>query len=189
MTMSMLQCLGDFEDAYQKRIDELTTYRNEGRKVVGSFCLFVPDEIIYAAGAARVILCGGRNATVSLAEEYLPRDICPLVKSSFGSVVSAACNRRDVCPHFNLIDTVAEATCDAKKKMHELLNQHIPTYVIDLPQKPDSAAGIAYYAMQLEQFKDAMEGLTSTLITDDRLRHEFKSANETRSLLHRLYAL
>jgi benzoyl-CoA reductase/2-hydroxyglutaryl-CoA dehydratase subunit BcrC/BadD/HgdB len=137
-----------------------------------------------------VILCGGRNATVSLAEEYLPRNICPLVKSSFGSVVSTECSGGDACPHFNLIDmVVAEATCDAKKKMYELLNEYIPTYVMDLPQKPDSAAGIAYYTAQLEQFKDVMEELTGTLITDDRLRQEIKSANETRSLLHSLYEL
>ena len=190
ITTYTLQCLSDFEDAYQRRINELTARRNQARKIVGTFCLFVPDEIIYAAGADRVILCGGRNATVSLAEEYLPRNICPLVKSSFGSVVSTECSGGDACPHFNLIDmVVAEATCDAKKKMYELLNEYIPTYVIDLPQKPDSPAGIAYYTVQLEQFTDAMEGLTGTLITDDRLRREIKSANETRSLLHRLYEL
>jgi benzoyl-CoA reductase/2-hydroxyglutaryl-CoA dehydratase subunit BcrC/BadD/HgdB len=187
---SHLPCLSGFEDAYQRRIDELIARRNEGRKIVGTFCLFVPDEIIYAAGADRVILCGGRNATVSLAEEYLPRNICPLVKSSFGSVLSTQCRGSDACPHFNLIDMViAEATCDAKKKMYELLNEYIPAYVIDLPQKPDSPAGVAYYTVQLEQFKDVMGGLTGTIVTDDRLRREIKSANETRSLLHRLYEL
>jgi benzoyl-CoA reductase/2-hydroxyglutaryl-CoA dehydratase subunit BcrC/BadD/HgdB len=84
---------------------------------------------------------------------------------------------------------VAETTCDAKKKMYELLNQYIPTYVIDLPQKPESPTAIAYYAEQLEQLKDAMERLTGTTATDDNLRTEIRSANETRSLLHRLYEL
>jgi benzoyl-CoA reductase/2-hydroxyglutaryl-CoA dehydratase subunit BcrC/BadD/HgdB len=58
-----LQCLNDFRDVYQKRIAELTARKNEGKKLVGTFCLFVPDEIIYAAGADRVILCGGRGET------------------------------------------------------------------------------------------------------------------------------
>jgi len=61
------------------------------------------------------------------------------VKSSFGSVVSTKCSQGEAFPHFDLIDmVVAEATCDAKKKMYELLNEHIPTYVMNLPQKPES---------------------------------------------------
>lgn len=171
-------------------MDELTARKHEGKKIVGTFCLFVPDEIIYAAGADRVILCGGRGETVSLAEQYLPRNICPLVKSSFGSVVSVECGGGEACPHFNLIDmVVAEATCDAKKKMYELLNNYIPTHVMDLPQKPDRPAAVAYYVEQLELLKHTMERLTGVTATDGDLRREIRSANETRKLLHRLYEL
>jgi benzoyl-CoA reductase/2-hydroxyglutaryl-CoA dehydratase subunit BcrC/BadD/HgdB len=135
-------------------------------------------------------LCGGRGETISLAEQYLPRNICPLVKSSFGSVVSVECPDEEACPHFNLIDmVVAEATCDAKKKMYELLNHYIPTHVIDLPQKPESPAALVYYVEQLELLKHAMERLTGVTVTDSDLRREIRSANETRSLLHRLYEL
>ena len=70
-----LQSLNRFKDAYERRIDQLLERRKEGKRIVGTFCLFVPDEIIYAAMADRVILCGGRNATVSLAEEYLPNNL------------------------------------------------------------------------------------------------------------------
>jgi benzoyl-CoA reductase/2-hydroxyglutaryl-CoA dehydratase subunit BcrC/BadD/HgdB len=158
---------------------------------VGTFCLFVPDEIIYAAGADRVILCGGRNATVSLAEEYLPRTICPLIKSSFGSVVSRKCyGVAEACPHFDLVDmVVAETTCDGKKKMYELLNHYIPTYVIDLPQKPESPEALHYYRGELEKFKAAIERFTGSTITDEGLRREIRLANETRRVLKRLYVL
>ena len=191
MTDSALQSLNHFKDAYERRIGQLTARRKEGEKIVGTLCLFVPDEIIYAAKADRVILCGGRNATVSLAEEYLPRTICPLIKSSFGSVVSReCCGVVDACPHFDLVDmVVAETTCDGKKKMYELLDHYIPTYVIDLPQKPESPEALYYYREELEKFKAEMEGLTGSTITDEDLRKEIRSANETRRLLYRLYDL
>ena len=191
MTDSTLQSLNRFKDAYQKRIDQLLARKKEGKQTVGTFCLFVPDEIIYAAGADRVILCGGRNATVSLAEEYLPRTICPLIKSSFGSVVSRKCyGVAEACPHFDLVDmVVAETTCDGKKKMYELLNHYIPTYVIDLPQKPESPEALHYYRGELEKFKAAIERFTGSTITDEGLRREIRLANETRRVLKRLYVL
>jgi benzoyl-CoA reductase/2-hydroxyglutaryl-CoA dehydratase subunit BcrC/BadD/HgdB len=76
----------------------------------------------------------------------LPRNLCPLVKSSFGSIVNKGCLGIKSCPHFNLVDlVVAENTCDSKKKMYELLVDYIPTYVIDLPQKPDSPEALNYF--------------------------------------------
>jgi len=191
MTNYPLRSLNRFKDSYERRIDQLLERRKEGKRIVGTFCLFVPDEIIYAAGADRVILCGGRNATVSFAEKYLPRTICPLIKSSFGSVVSReCCGVAEACPHFDLVDVVvAETTCDGKKKMYELLDRYIPTYVIDLPQKPESPDALRYYRGELERFKAAMERFTGNTITDEGLRREIRLANETRQLLHRFYDL
>ena len=88
--MGRLDSLENFINSYGNRINELGRERTEGRKIVGTFCLYVPDEIIFAAGADRVVLCGGKSDTIPLAEEYLPRSVCPLIKSSFGAVVSSA---------------------------------------------------------------------------------------------------
>lgn len=185
-----LKSLERFNGAYAQRIGQLVRNRKKGKKVVGTFCLYVPDEIVFAAGADRVILCGGRNDTIPAAEEYLPRNVCPLVKSSFGAVVSRSCEVSNACPHFSLVDmVVAEATCDAKKKMYELLGEYVPTYVLDLPQKPDSPEAIKYFTGELEKFKGAMERLTGNRITDARLRKEIRRSNETRRLFQRLYEL
>ncbi len=176
--------------AYGLRIGQLARSKKNGKKVVGTFCLYVPDEIVFAAGADRVILCGGRNDTIPVAEEYLPRNVCPLVKSSFGALVSRDCEGSCACPHFSFVDmVVAEATCDAKKKMYELLGDYVPTYVLDLPQKPDSTEALNYFKGELEKFKAAMEELTGVKVTDAALRREIRRSNETRRLLMRLYEL
>ncbi len=192
--MGRLDSLENFVNSYGNRINELGRERTDGRKIIGTFCLYVPDEIIFAAGADRVVLCGGKSDTIPLAEEYLPRSVCPLIKSSFGAVVSGAsraggtCGTGEACPHFGLVDAiVAEATCDGKKKMYELLGQRMPTYVIDLPQMPDSPGALRYFTGELERFRDYLEGLTGIRTTDDRLAAEIRSANETRLLLKRLF--
>ncbi|WP_327037298.1 MULTISPECIES: 2-hydroxyacyl-CoA dehydratase [unclassified Methanosarcina] len=79
--MTHFETLNYIKNSYSERIRQLTEEKKAGKKIVGTLCLFVPDEIIFAAGADRVILCGGKNDTISIAEQYLPRNICPLVKS------------------------------------------------------------------------------------------------------------
>ena len=122
-----LKSLDYFQKSYDIRVGQLKEKRAKGTKVVGTFCLFVPDEIIFAAGADRIVLCGGRTDTIARAEQSLPRNICPLIKSSFGAVVDACCGGNLSCQHVRLVDVVvAEATCDGKKKMYELLPSICP---------------------------------------------------------------
>jgi len=159
MTNCGLQSLDRYKYAYQRRIDhcEHVEKREQNSE---PFYLLVLDEVIYAAGADRVILCGGRTTSVSLAEEHLPRIICPLIKSSFGSVVSKKrCGAAEAYPHFDVVDTVvAETTCDGKKKMYELLDHYIPTYVIDLPQKPESPEALHCYRGDWKYFLPSFFG-------------------------------
>lgn len=188
--MTHFKSLDYVKNSYNARICQITEERKTGKKVVGTLCLFVPDEIILAAGADRVILCGGKNDTVSIAEQYLPRNICPLVKSSFGSIINDGCSGVRSCSQFGLVDmVVAENTCDSKKKMYELLEDYVPTYVLDLPQRPDSPEAIKYFLEELNKFKSVMEQLTGNKVTVEQLKKEITSLNETRQLLHRLYDL
>jgi len=185
-----LSSLDYFRDSYEVRLAQLNEKRRKGTKIVGTFCLFVPDEIIFAAGADRIVLCGGRTDTIHLAEQYLPRNICPLIKSSFGAIVDACCGGNLSCPHIQLVDVVvAEATCDGKKKMYEILPEYVPTYVLDLPQKPESSEAIDYFLAELRKFGGFMEKLTGNVLTDEVLKREIQSSNETRKLLRRLFDL
>lgn len=138
------------------------------------------------------------SAPISIAEEYLPRNLCPLIKSSFGSVITSTrsgnidqkCRKTNSCPHFGLVDMIiAEATCDGKKKMYEILNQDIPTHVMDLPQKPENQSALEYYMKEVISLKEVLEELTGNSITQYSIRKEIKSTNETRKLLHKLYKL
>jgi benzoyl-CoA reductase/2-hydroxyglutaryl-CoA dehydratase subunit BcrC/BadD/HgdB len=102
--MYYFKSLDHLKNSYSKRICQIVDKRKVGKKLVGTFCLFVPDEIIFTAGADHVILCGVKNDTVSIVEQYLARNICPLVKSSFGSIVNNGCSGVKSCSHFGMLD-------------------------------------------------------------------------------------
>lgn len=70
------------------RIREILDAKKEGRPVVGTFCVYVPEELIIAAGGICIGLCGGSQGPVPDAEKTLPRNICPMVKSAYGFKVA-----------------------------------------------------------------------------------------------------
>ncbi len=163
------------------RIKELNDLRAQGKKVVGAFCIYAPEELAYAADATMVGLCGGADFSVPDAEAVLPRNLCPLIKSFYGFKLNRT------CPYFQSSDlVVGETTCDGKKKVYELLNELVPTYVLEVPHKPDTAQGKAFWFKELEAFKTEMEKLTGNEITAKKLKEAIELINDKRRALKRL---
>lgn len=166
------------------RVEELVKLRNAGNKVVGVFCLYAPEELAYAANATMVGLCGGADFSIPDAEAVLPRNLCPLIKSFYGFKIGLT------CPYFQCCDMlVGETTCDGKKKVYELLDEHVPTYVIEVPHKPDTAQGRSLWLKELEEFKAELERLTGNKITAEKLKAAIELINGKRKALKRLSEL
>jgi len=84
------------------RIQELLEARAEGRPVVGTFCLYVPEEIILAVGGIGVGLCAGANVGTQQAETILPANTCALIKSFVGFELA------NLCPYMKACDLRAD---------------------------------------------------------------------------------
>jgi len=163
------------------RVEELAKLRAAGNKVVGAFCLYAPEELAYAANATMVGLCGGADFSVPDAEKVLPQNLCPLIKSFYGFKVGLT------CPYFQSCDiVVGETTCDGKKKVYELLNEEIPTYVIEIPHKPDTTQGRSLWMKELEAFKAELERITGNKVTAEKLKASIELINNKRKALKRL---
>jgi len=155
--------------------------RGAGRPIVGIMCEFTPREIILAAGAVPVCLCGGSAATIPAAEQYLPANLCPLIKSTFGYHVTGR------NPFLNWADVVvAETTCDGKKKMFELLGASKPMYVLELPQKSDEPDSLEHWVLELRKFQQFLAGRYRVNITDQALRQAIELMNRERGLRRQL---
>ena len=163
------------------RVKELVDHKEKGGKVVGTFCVYVPDEIILAAGGVGVGICGGAQFSIPAAEAILPRNLCPLIKSAFGFKIEK------ICPYFEVADFVmGETTCDGKKKVWELLDSHIPTYVMEVPQmKKDGDKEL--WLEEVKAFKDKMERDAGVEITPEILEENVKLVNNKRKAITRLF--
>jgi benzoyl-CoA reductase/2-hydroxyglutaryl-CoA dehydratase subunit BcrC/BadD/HgdB len=55
----------------------------KGKHIVGILCEYTPRELIMAADAVPVCLCGGSAQMIGPAEEHLPANLCPLIKYGY----------------------------------------------------------------------------------------------------------
>jgi benzoyl-CoA reductase/2-hydroxyglutaryl-CoA dehydratase subunit BcrC/BadD/HgdB len=164
----------------ERNLIALKEAREAGRHAVGTYCLFSPTELILAAGAIPVSLCGTSQKPIPAAEKVLPRNLCPLIKSSYGFAVT------DTCPYFHFADfLLAETTCDGKKKMYELLGELKPIHVMQLPQIQDEAA-LDYWFMEIGRLKTRLEREFGVRITDKALTEAIRLMNEERRSLQAL---
>jgi benzoyl-CoA reductase/2-hydroxyglutaryl-CoA dehydratase subunit BcrC/BadD/HgdB len=166
------------------RIKELRDAQEAGRKVIGTFCVFVPDEIILAADAVSVGLCAGAEFGFAEAERLLPRNTCSLIKSFYGFKLNK------VCPYLEATDmVVGENTCDGKKKAYEIFRDvQSNLYVMDLPQTK-TPRGRDLLKAEYRRFMTELERLSGVTITAERLKKGIERVNSRRRALHRLAQL
>lgn len=158
--------------------------KDQGSHIVGMFCAYTPKEIIYAAGAYPVSLCATSEETIPDAEKHLPKNLCPLIKASYGFAIT------DKCPYMYFSDmVVGETTCDGKKKMYELLGEIKDTHVMQLPQSQDKEHAIKVWKNEVEYFIEVLEKKFNTKITEETLKDAIRLCNEERIILKEFYSL
>ena len=163
------------------RPQELIKAQEEGKKVFGTFCVYVPDELIFAANAIATGLCGGSQFWVPGGEKVLPTNTCPLIKASVGARLDRT------CPFFRIADMyIVETTCDGKKKAWEILGEDVPVHVMDLPQMKREK-DIKAWAEEIKELKKVIEEFTGNKVTAESLSESIKLINNKRKALSRLY--
>lgn len=162
---------------------ELIEAQKKGKKVFGTFCTYVPDEVILAANGIVTGLCGGSQFWVPGGEKVLPVNTCPLIKASVGARLDGT------CPFFKIADMyIGETTCDGKKKAYEILAKEVPTYVMDLPQMKREK-DLRAWVSEIHDLKDVVEKETGVKVTAENLNKAIKVLNNKRKALTRLYNL
>lgn len=162
--------------SHDERVAEIHAFRKDGGKSIGTFCIYVPDEIALAAGVLPIPLCGGTGWSVNYADKMFPRDICPIVRSTFGLSFSGT------CPYKKLKDfAVGETTCDAKKKAWDLVGFK----VMEVPQKKNPVDRDLWHK-EVYAFKEMMEKLSGLAVTAEALGTSIRLLNRRRKALRRI---
>ncbi|WP_054252395.1 double-cubane-cluster-containing anaerobic reductase [Neofamilia massiliensis] len=170
----------EFADQRKNSFLAVKEYKDKNIPVVGSYCTYFPREIAEAAGAATVSLCSTSDETIAEAEKDLPKNLCPLIKSSYGFA------KADKCPFFYFSDVVVgETTCDGKKKMYELMSEFKPVFLMELPNS-QSERSLDLWVQEVIDLKNFLEEKFETEITDEKLLETVKIENNIRKAMKNL---
>ena len=174
----------EFNEQRKAAFIRVKDYKQAGNRLVGFLCSYTPLEIIDAAGAASVALCGTSDEVIPEAEKVLPANLCPLIKSTYGFAYSQK------CPFTYFSDMIiGETTCDGKKKMYELLNELKRTHILHLPQGRDRAYERESWYEECRLLKEELENFYGITITDDDLRAAVRRRNRLRAAQLEMFAL
>ncbi len=165
------------------RVKELMDAKEAGRKIIGTFCVFVPEELSLAVDAIQVGLCAGADAGTEAAETVVPRNTCALIKSFIGFKMAKICPYTESC---DLI--IGETTCDGKKKAYEAFGEMAPMHIMEVPQRKEESDR-ALWKSEVLRLKDELEKLTGKTITAESLKNGIKISNDKRRALQRLNTL
>ena len=155
--------------------------KEQGVPIVGAYCTYFPQEIAMAMGAATVGLCSTSDETIPDAERDLPKNLCPLIKSSYGFA------KTEKCPFFYFSDVVVgETTCDGKKKMYEYMSQFKDVFIMELPNTQGPEA-LKLWKSEIIRFKEYLEKKFDVTITEDEIRDAIRVNNAGRASLKHLY--
>lgn len=165
----------------EQNLMDIEAHKEKGNHVIGFYCLYGPTELAVAADAIPLPLCGTRQDPIDAAEEVLPRNLCPLIKSSYGFAAT------DTCPFFRFSDMiVADTTCDGKKKMFEIMSDLKPVHVLQLPQNQVPALSLGPWKAEIETLITVLENRTSRQITPEKISAAIRLMNRERQAKKRL---
>jgi len=166
-----------------QRMVEINELRAQNKPAVGTFCIFVPEEIVVGAGGSCYGLCGGSPATIADAETELPRNICPLIKSAHGFKLQKTCGYTQSADFI-----YGETTCEAKKKTWEILDKHHPVHVMNIPHMKREK-DLQMWKEEIADFKTHIEEVTGQKLSLEEMKEGTRIINEKRKAMLRLDAL
>ena len=174
----------EFAEARRNGFIAAKNLKEKNVPMVGTFCTYMPQELPLAFGAAVVSLCATSDETIQEAEADLPKNLCPLIKSSYGF------GKTDKCPFFYFSDiVVGETTCDGKKKMYEYLGEFKDVHVMELPNSQATKEGFQLWKSEIIKLKGILENKFEVEITEEDIKKAIKLKNQERQALKYMYEI
>lgn len=168
-------------EVHGQRIVELLKAKTDGKHIIGTFCIYVPEELILALDGVAIGLCAGADVGSEEAEKYIPRNTCALIKGFMGFKLAG------LCPYVESADLiVGETTCDGKKKAYEMFDKITgKVYVMELPNKKGDD-GRMLWRHEVKRLADKLSEVTGKELTLEGLREAANVVNQKREALQRL---
>ena len=177
------RCQALFEDLELNAVKEWKAAA-PGRKAIGYMPIYVPRELVHAAGMLPVgILGGGDQIEVIQGDAYYQSYICRIPRST----IELALTGRLDCLDGMLFPSICDVIRNLSGMWQILFKDKYVRY-FDLPQNYVDGIGGAYYVHELEILRDDLGKLRGAPITDEALNASIRVYNENRRAVQDLYA-
>ena len=157
-------------------------WKASGRRVIGYRCLYVPEELIWAAGALPHPLYGTPEP-VTLADAYFQSCACEMVRNLFDHALKG---------HLDFLDGLALSnTCDVVRRLFDMWEHHrtgVPVMLVNNPQKLCHPGNREFFLVELGRLRAWLEERTGQEVTDERLRESIRLHDRRRELLREIWS-
>ena len=171
-----------FREVVSRRHDIAREYEGHGRRLVGYFCDYTPEEVIHAAGLVPVRITGTREQIVK-ADRYLQVNVCSFARSCLELALDGT--------YDYLEGLVVTHTCDIITKMYELWQYRLdgPPFLHYLwfPHNVYDEAALPVVEEEIKRLIRCLEEYSGNEIDDQALERSIAVYNENRLLLKELY--
>jgi len=173
-----------FKEWYENRHEYAKKWKERtGGKVIGTFCTYVPEEILYAADILPVRILGSHEPQ-DVSEPHIFAMFCPFCRD---------CLAQGLKGRFDYLDGITIAqSCLHIRQAYTSWDLHIPVdfkYYLPHPMHVQSPRAVPYLTEELIQFKKAVEEWTGKQITEEDLKRGIEIMNNNRRLLQQVYEL
>jgi len=156
-----------------------------GRKVVGYMPIYVPRELIHAAGMLPLgVVGGGDQLEVIHGDAYYQSYICRIPRSTIELGVSGRLDFVDGMLFPSICDVIRNLS-----GMWKMMFPNVYARYFDVPQNYRDDIGGNYYVNELSELRHDLGTLRGKPITDEELRQSIAVYNENRRLVRELYDL
>lgn len=158
--------------------------RNGGRKAVGYTPIYVPRELIDAAGMLPVGLFGGGDQVeIIRGDAYFQSYICQIPRSSIELALSGRYDEMD--------GFLFPSICDVMRNLSGMWKILFPDKFVryfDVPQNYADEVGGRYYEAELRALVRDLGALAGTTVEDDDIRASIDRYNKNRAVIEEIMA-
>lgn len=173
--------LDKVRNIFPHRYQLVQEMKAQGKRIIGWVCIYVPEEIIYAAGFHPMRIVGSLNRDTPIADAYLYSNNCTFSRSILEEGLSGKLDFLDGFVSCN--------TCDHIRRLYDVWQMYLKTpytKALGVPCKV-SEATLDYFTQELHLFKKELEEKFSVSINDESLKQAIQLYNKSRILLTKLF--
>ena len=166
-------------------------WQTEGKKVLGYYCTYIPDELLHAANLLPFRIRATGNTTTNLADVYMVRFTCSFVRATFDMALRGI---------YDFLDGILICnSCDHSRRMFELFDFKVfgkenfpkPTsrFYYSMPHII-TTEGLEWFYNEIQELKNELkEKYIRETITNQDLLESINIYNTNRELLREIHEM